>query len=309
MKRLQVRRGSALTAAATFALVVLAACGSPGEEAGHEDVTRVPTMSDAAAQATREAPPPGASPEAGEETLAAAEATPGEGGEAAAAMTVEVVSHDIFFEPAELTIPADTDVTFILPNQGAAPHNFSVDELNIDVDQAPGETQEVVINAPAGEYEFYCNVPGHKEAGMVGTLVVTEGAGAAPAPAADGTPIAQEATATAGEVTPETTGGEPATAEPAAAAAEAEPVTVVSQDIFFEPSEVTIPADTDVTFTLPNEGVIPHNFSIDALGIDVDILPGETQEIVVNAPAGTYEFYCNVPGHREAGMVGTLTVE
>ena len=37
--------------------------------------------------------------------------------------------------------------------------------------------------------------------------------------------------------------------------------------------------------------------------------PGETQEIVVNAPAGTYEYYCNVPGHKQAGMVGTLTVE
>ena len=31
---------------------------------------------------------------------------------------------------------------------------------------------ERVINAPAGEYEFYCNIPGHKEAGMVGKLTV-----------------------------------------------------------------------------------------------------------------------------------------
>jgi hypothetical protein len=30
---------------------------------------------------------------------------------------------------------------------------------------------------------------------------------------------------------------------------------------------------------------------------------------VVNAPAGTYTFICDVPGHEEAGMVGTLTVE
>ncbi len=71
---------------------------------------------------------------------------------------VTVVSKDIFFEPTEVTIAADTDVTFVLPNEGAAPHNFSIDELDISVDLAPGETGEVVINAPAGEYEFYCNV-------------------------------------------------------------------------------------------------------------------------------------------------------
>ena len=94
-----------------------------------------------------------------------------------------------------------------------------------------------------------------------------------------------------------------------AAPAAAEPVTVVSHDIYFDPKEITIPANADVTFILPNEGVTMHNFAIPDLGIDVDIQPGETQEVVVNAPAGTYEFDCNVPGHKAAGMVGTLTVQ
>ena len=148
---------------ATFALVMLAACGSgAGEEEAHEQVTRVPVMSDAAAQATREAAS-GATPEAG-----------GEAGEVA--MEVTVVSNDIFFEPTELTIPANTNVKFILPNEGAAAHDFSIDELGIEEAIAPGETKEVIVNAPAGTYEFYCSVPGHKQAGMVGTLTVTEDA-------------------------------------------------------------------------------------------------------------------------------------
>jgi uncharacterized cupredoxin-like copper-binding protein len=63
-----------------------------------------------------------------------------------------------------------------------------------------------------------------------------------------------------------------------------------------------------MTVRLPNEGVTPHNFSIDELGISVDIAPGATEETVINAPAGEYEYYCNVPGHKQAGMVGTLTV-
>jgi uncharacterized cupredoxin-like copper-binding protein len=65
---------------------------------------------------------------------------------------------------------------------------------------------------------------------------------------------------------------------------------------------------TIVTITLPNEGVTLHNFAIDELGVDVDIDPGATQQVTINAPAGTYEYYCNVPGHKQAGMKGTLTV-
>jgi nitrite reductase (NO-forming) len=95
-----------------------------------------------------------------------------------------------------------------------------------------------------------------------------------------------------------------AAAPPAATA-----VDITAGDIFFEPKKVTIPANTDVTFTISNQGVAAHNFSIDALKISVDLPPGETKEVVVNAPPGTYEYYCNVPGHKEAGMVGTLTVE
>ena len=34
-----------------------------------------------------------------------------------------------------------------------------------------------------------------------------------------------------------------------------------------------------------------------------------TVSMTINAPAGTYIFYCGVPGHKEAGMVGTLTAE
>ena len=38
-------------------------------------------------------------------------------------------------------------------------------------------------------------------------------------------------------------------------------------------------------------------------------MSGDTETLTLNLPAGTYTFYCNVPGHRAAGMEGTLTVE
>jgi uncharacterized cupredoxin-like copper-binding protein/mono/diheme cytochrome c family protein len=239
-------------------------------------------------------PPPPASAAPAAQTPVPA--SPGAGGNAGASVTSDqftIEAHDIFFQPKELEIPANRDVKILLPNLGAAPHNFSIDALKVSVDLAPGETGEVTINAPAGTYEFYCDVPGHKEAGMVGTLVVRE----MPSTGA--------------------TSNENAAAEQVAASAEAQGTvapeanaqTVTAFDIYFEPKEVTIPANTDVTFTLPNDGVTAHDFSIDALNINVALPPGATETVVINAPPGSYEFYCNVPGHKEAGMVGTLIAE
>ena len=72
---------------------------------------------------------------------------------------------------------------------------------------------------------------------------------------------------------------------------------------------MSIPANTDVTVMVPNAGAAPHTFVIEALGIKIEMAAGETKEVVINAPAGTYEYICDVPGHEEAGMVGTLTVQ
>jgi uncharacterized cupredoxin-like copper-binding protein/mono/diheme cytochrome c family protein len=239
------------------------------------------------------APAGGAAP-----TPAPAEASPGAGGEAGDVATSDqftVESHDIFFTPTEIEIPSDTEVTILLPNLGAAPHNFSIDELDISVDIAPGETKEVTITAPEGEYEYYCNIPGHKEAGMVGTLI------SRPMASADQPATADEDAAADEAQTAEEAAGE----APDAATAQ----NVTSFDIYFEPKEITIPANTDVPFTLPNDGAAAHNFSIDELGISIDLAPGSTEETVINAPPGTYEYYCNVPGHKEAGMVGSLIAE
>jgi glucose/arabinose dehydrogenase/plastocyanin len=86
--------------------------------------------------------------------------------------TVTVWSYDIYFDPDRVDIRADSDVRIELPNRGATLHNFTIDELGVSVDIEPGQTQEVTINAPVGKYRYYCNVPGHQQAGMVGTLMV-----------------------------------------------------------------------------------------------------------------------------------------
>ena len=84
---------------------------------------------------------------------------------------VTIESYDIYFDPDRVVIPADADIPFTLPNVGAALHNFTIDELDISVDIEPGAIGTATINIPAGRYTYYCNIPGHKEAGMAGMLI------------------------------------------------------------------------------------------------------------------------------------------
>jgi uncharacterized cupredoxin-like copper-binding protein len=211
------------------------------------------------------------------------QATPAEGGQPAAP-TVDLV--DIAFQPTEITIPANTDVTITITNNGAATHTFDIDALNIHTgEMQPGTTKTVTVNAAPGDFEYYCAVPGHKQAGMVGTLHVVEGGGA-PGGQGQATPVE------GGEA-----GGQPAP-------------TVEMHDISFQPPEITIPANTDVTINLVNKGATTHNFNIDQLNVHSgDYAPGQTGTVTINAAPGTYEYYCAIPGHKQAGMVGTLIVQ
>src|SRR3954469_25962131 len=77
-------------------------------------------------------------------------------------------------------------------------------------------------------------------------------------------------------------------------------------DIAFAPRKLTIPANTPTVITVVNKGAAVHNFSIDELNVHSgDMQAGETTTVTVDAPAGTYTYYCSIPGHRTGGMVGT----
>lgn len=77
----------------------------------------------------------------------------------------------------------------------------------------------------------------------------------------------------------------------------------------FQPDRLTAAAGA-VTVTLTSEPAVNHTFVIEELG-DVEVVaaePGQAATGTVDLEAGTYTFYCSVPGHREAGMEGTMTV-
>jgi len=117
-----------------------------------------------------------------------------------------------------------------------------------------------------------------------------------------------QATWTAGEAaTPEAS---PESAASPEAGGTGEAMALNAVDIAFQPNTMTIPAGQDVTINFTNMGQLPHNFHVDELGVaSSDLESGASEVLTINAAAGTYQYYCSIPGHKDAGMVGTLTVQ
>jgi uncharacterized cupredoxin-like copper-binding protein len=103
-------------------------------------------------------------------------------------------------------------------------------------------------------------------------------------------------------------------------------------EFFVTPSPATIGAGT-VTFSVSNDGAIPHNFlviksdedpsglpvdgdtftvdedQVDVLGVSSDLDSGATEEVTVDLEQGNYVLICNIPTHYEAGTFVGFTVE
>jgi len=114
------------------------------------------------------------------------------------------------------------------------------------------------------------------------------------------------------KVTPGTTGGttqtSPTTQAPASGATE---INVVGTEFSFNPASISVKAGEKIKITFRNNGRSPHNLVVEGLNIGTKtISPGQTETIEFTAPSsGTYTFFCSIPGHRAAGMEGSLKVE
>jgi len=80
---------------------------------------------------------------------------------------------------------------------------------------------------------------------------------------------------------------------------------------------ILMPANLEAgrtTFVVTNDGTMPHSFEIEddgggfdeALANNLD--PGQSAELTVDLPAGSFTAYCPIGGHRELGMEIFLTV-
>lgn len=88
-------------------------------------------------------------------------------------------------------------------------------------------------------------------------------------------------------------------------------ITVIGTDFSFNPSNITLKAGEKAKITFKNNGDTIHNFILEGLGLGTKTIPaGQTDVLEFFAPeSGVYSFLCSVPGHRAAGMEGTLKVE
>ena len=77
----------------------------------------------------------------------------------------------------------------------------------------------------------------------------------------------------------------------------------------FDKTTLDAPAGT-VTIELTNDSSVPHNVEVEGNGVEKrsDTISGATTSVTLDLQPGSYEYYCAVPGHKQAGMEGTLTV-
>jgi uncharacterized cupredoxin-like copper-binding protein len=140
-----------LLATGAIALAI-AGCGSSSSKSSSNSST--PTTGSTAA-----APPPAAS---------------SGGGSASSLKLAADPSGALKFDKSSLSAKAGS-VTLTMDNPSSTPHGVSVEGAGVDKDGKvvnKGGKSTVTVTLKKGNYTFYCPVPGHRQAGMEGKLVV-----------------------------------------------------------------------------------------------------------------------------------------
>jgi plastocyanin len=194
-------------------------------------------------------------------------------------LTVE--AFDIGFREKDLKI-GPGKVTIQEVNTGATAHTFVLDGVAGKKLSVPGHDAKDIgsYQLAAGTYTYYCDIPGHRQAGMEGKLVVDPSAPA------------------------------PGTGAGGGGAAAGAPVKIDAADLSYSPKDMTVAAGP-VTITLNNIGKIEHTLVVDGEPSFKKLVadPGQSPTGTFTAKAGqTYVLYCDVPGHRAAGMESHLKV-
>ncbi|HEX2738677.1 MAG TPA: multicopper oxidase domain-containing protein [Acidimicrobiia bacterium] len=85
-------------------------------------------------------------------------------------------------------------------------------------------------------------------------------------------------------------------------------VSVTLQEFSIQPAAISVPVGGSIHVT--NAGKVVHNFTITNTKLKTkDLSPGDSATLdLASLKAGSYEAYCAVPGHKDAGMKATVTV-
>ncbi len=88
--------------------------------------------------------------------------------------SIAVVASSFQFNPAEIRVKMGDTVQVALTNNSTMPHDFKIDELNVETKTITnGQVDTVMFVAnKKGTFEYYCSVGTHRQQGMVGKLIV-----------------------------------------------------------------------------------------------------------------------------------------
>jgi len=87
--------------------------------------------------------------------------------------TFKITASEFSFKPKEVTVKPGP-ITFMIKNAGGVAHTFVIGKVkNARIDEFdPGKTGTLKITLEPGKYKAFCDVPGHREAGMEMTITV-----------------------------------------------------------------------------------------------------------------------------------------
>lgn len=87
---------------------------------------------------------------------------------------IAVEGSDFSMNPERIEVTVGKKVAFTFTNTGQAAHNWVLEDMAIQTKVlAPGESETLEFTPErTGEYSFYCSLPGHREKGMEGVVVV-----------------------------------------------------------------------------------------------------------------------------------------
>jgi nitrite reductase (NO-forming) len=99
------------------------------------------------------------------------------------AIEVTVPANQLKFNPDKFQVPLDpasaiTAIQITYHDAGAGQHTFDFDDPTViwktlEINNAGEKLTETAGFPKAGDYTFYCAIPGHRAAGMQGTITVT----------------------------------------------------------------------------------------------------------------------------------------
>jgi plastocyanin len=137
-----------------------------------------------------------------------------------------------------------------------------------------------------------------------------------PTAAAPASTASQPATTTGAQPTTATAGAQPAAtagAQPPATAGAGTPLKLAANPtglLSFDTKQLSAKAGA-VTITFANGSPVEHNLTVSQGATVLAATPtftGGSKILTIKLKPGTYTFYCSVPGHRQAGMEGTLKI-